>query len=91
MFGQLPDRGAPLGGAVRVGIGVVRVGVPLVVPDDEPLVAAFAMAAPPPATAPVATSVASANLIRCMLLTSFRCRQSSANSSRSPEPSLGID
>jgi hypothetical protein len=56
MFGQLAELGV-VDGAVGVVDGVVVEGV-VAVPVDEPLEAALAIAAPPPASAAVAPRLA---------------------------------
>jgi hypothetical protein len=64
MLGQFLDPFAPAGGAV----GIVFAGAVVVVLEavEEVDVAALAIAAPPPASKPVAASVATRGLIRCM-------------------------
>lgn len=65
MLGQFRDPFAPRGGAVGiVCAGVVFVEFGVVVEEVD--VAALAIAAPPPASKPVAASVATRGLIRCM-------------------------
>lgn len=64
MLGQFLDPFAPRGGAVGIvfaGAVFVEFGV-----VEEVDVAALAIAAPPPASKPVAASVATRGLIRCM-------------------------
>jgi len=69
MFGQLALEPEWLGAAL-LGAGAVFVDGVVVV-DVDPL-AAFAIAAPPPASAPVAARATATDLMRCrMLLTSL--------------------
>ena len=66
MLGQFLDPFAPAGGAV----GIVFAGAVVVVLEavEEVDVAALAIAAPPPASKPVAASVATRGLIRCIFV-----------------------
>jgi hypothetical protein len=69
MFGQFFE---PLGIFAPGGwfpcAGAVVVLVPVDGADDDVVDAAFAIAAPPPASAPVTTRVVSRGLIRCRIL-----------------------